>query len=35
MVMIPGFLYGLAVIKYPADFEFSLLRNEEGILENP
>jgi hypothetical protein len=35
MVMIPGFLCGLAVIKYPADFEFPLLRNEGGILKNP
>jgi hypothetical protein len=33
--MIPGFVGGLAVIKYPADFEFSPLRDKGGILENP
>ena len=32
---IPGFIGGSDVIKYPADFEFSLRGNEGGILENP
>jgi hypothetical protein len=32
---IPGFIGGSGVIKYPADFEFSLRRNERRILEYP
>jgi hypothetical protein len=35
VVTIPGFLCGLAVIKYPADFEFPLFRDKGGIFENP
>jgi hypothetical protein len=32
---ISGFIGGLPVIKYPADFEFSLRGNEGGILKYP
>jgi hypothetical protein len=35
MVMIPGFVGGFAVIKHPADFEFSLFRDKGGIFEYP
>jgi hypothetical protein len=33
--MIPGFVGGFTVLKHPADFEFSLFRDEGGILEYP
>jgi hypothetical protein len=33
--MIPGFIGGPGVIKYPADFEFPPLRDKGRILENP
>jgi hypothetical protein len=35
MIMIPGFVSGFAVIKYPAYFEFSLLCDKEGVFEYP
>jgi hypothetical protein len=35
MVMIPGFIGGSTVIKYPADFEFPPLRDKGGIFEYP
>jgi hypothetical protein len=34
VVMIPGFIGGFTVVKYPADFEFPLFRNKRGIFEN-
>jgi hypothetical protein len=34
VVIIPGFAGGLAVMKYPADFEFTLCCDKGGILEN-
>jgi hypothetical protein len=33
VIMIPGFPGGVPVIKNTADFEFSLFRDEGGILE--
>jgi hypothetical protein len=33
MMDISGFVSGVPVIKNPADFEFSLFRNEGGIFE--
>jgi hypothetical protein len=35
VIDISGFIGGSGVIKYPADFEFSLFRDEGGILEYP
>jgi hypothetical protein len=35
VIMIPGFLGGSAVVKYPADFEFPLFRDKGGILKDP
>jgi hypothetical protein len=34
VVMIPGFVGRSGVIKYPADFEFTLCCDKGGILEN-
>jgi hypothetical protein len=34
VVMIPSFAGGPSVIKYPADFEFTLWGNEGGIPKN-
>jgi hypothetical protein len=34
VIMIPGFVGGSAVVKYPADFEFSLRGDKGGIFEN-
>jgi hypothetical protein len=33
VVMIPGFIGGPGVVKYPADFEFPPHRDKGGILE--
>jgi hypothetical protein len=33
VINVPGFFGGFAVGEYPADFEFSLLRDEGGIFE--
>jgi hypothetical protein len=33
VIDVPGFFGGFAVTEYPADFEFSPLRDEGGIFE--